>query len=558
MSRQAFIAILGPLERLIDINHISQTLLAIPNLVTKGQAYASGLAAKSIKIEFAEGDLIAVKGEVCDRFILIQGGTCYTVDDHQHTYQESQDPNGIVTSGKDHNHHTGLLGVGDCVGSQMFLHEHTGEFDRTIVAQSACTCLEISWEDFHHFDSEFGHQATDDELLDQSALMQNADGSMNALLSNLAGGSKRARQIEADSHEFAVKERRETSASKIATGGQNAEQVSRSLKPNDILTALRDSETFHFPQGRYSQVSHVRVGGTSLLVKRFSILKVHGCKVATCVVRERDFLGIRGNHPFLQNLTQACKTKTDLFLLFDGASVSRMHMQQRVQHLVARGEAMATEHALFYIASILSVMEHIHSFGYIHRAICSENILIDCFGYICLTEFGHIRRLRASLRTFTMCGVLEYIAPEVILGLGYGYAADSWSAGILAYEILTGRTPFSLEASTSTMELFHSILNKDIVIHRELRNGVDYNLQDLILALLTPDPTGRIGSGKHHRGTDHIVFVDFQWEKLLSRRLEAPWIPSIDEKNSQTKSHVLMEFEDGKLANGSTIFEDWN
>jgi len=44
----------------------------------------------------------------------------------------------------------------------------------------------------------------------------------------------------------------------------------------------------------------------------------------------------------------------------------------------------------------------------------------------------------------TICGTIEYIAPEIINGKGYNKSVDIWSLGILLYEMLTGFTPFDV------------------------------------------------------------------------------------------------------------------
>ena len=51
-------------------------------------------------------------------------------------------------------------------------------------------------------------------------------------------------------------------------------------------------------------------------------------------------------------------------------------------------------------------------------------------------------------------GTPDYIAPEVILGQGYGYAVDWWSMGVILYEMIIGATPF---CSTTVQQLFEEI-----------------------------------------------------------------------------------------------------
>jgi protein kinase A len=70
-----------------------------------------------------------------------------------------------------------------------------------------------------------------------------------------------------------------------------------------------------------------------------------------------------------------------------------------------------------------------------------ENILIGENGYLKLTDFGFAKV--CPMRTYTLCGTPEYLAPEIILSKGHGKPVDWWTFGVLLYEMLVGIDPFS-------------------------------------------------------------------------------------------------------------------
>ena len=72
-----------------------------------------------------------------------------------------------------------------------------------------------------------------------------------------------------------------------------------------------------------------------------------------------------------------------------------------------------------------------------------ENVLLDKDGHIKVTDFGLAKaNMSADGRTNSFIGTMEYMAPEIILGMGHGKAVDWWSVGILLYEMLCGMPPF--------------------------------------------------------------------------------------------------------------------
>ncbi|KAE8890035.1 hypothetical protein PF003_g25985 [Phytophthora fragariae] len=138
-------------------------------------------------------------------------------------------------------------------------------------------------------------------------------------------------------------------------------------------------------------------------------------------------------------------------------------------------------------------------------------------------------------RTFTLCGTLEYLAPEFVLNTGHDLAVDYWALGILIYEMLVGYTPFGT-GDGDTTQLF-----RNIAMIRTGANSVDFpfHLQencphacDLVRRLLQGDPTKRIGVGINgdQELRQHPWFSKIEWDKLYSLKLEPPYLPPLNGK----------------------------
>jgi serine/threonine-protein kinase len=107
------------------------------------------------------------------------------------------------------------------------------------------------------------------------------------------------------------------------------------------------------------------------------------------------------------------------------------------------GRRLPLSEALVYLRALCSSLGFAHVQGVIHCDVKPSNLMVDDAGRIFLTDFGIARRAGSTVTTFAPIGTSSYMAPEQIKGGPPTPAIDIYALGVMLFEMLTGRRPFT-------------------------------------------------------------------------------------------------------------------
>ncbi|XP_050535531.1 protein kinase 3 isoform X2 [Daktulosphaira vitifoliae] len=238
-----------------------------------------------------------------------------------------------------------------------------------------------------------------------------------------------------------------------------------------------------------------------------------------CTLIERKVLALGTNHPYLCHLFCTFQTESHLFFVMEYLNGGDLmfHIQQSGRFDEGR--------ARFYASEIVSGLKFLHKKGIVYRDLKLDNILLDFNGHVRIADFGMCKlQIYLDKTADTFCGTPDYMAPEIIKGLKYNQSVDWWSFGILLYEMLVGKSPFS---GCDEDALFWSICNEQPQYPRYL----SANAKSVLVALLDKDTNKRLGSlESNHSAEDvmrHPFFSSLDWGKLERRELEPPYMPKV-------------------------------
>lgn len=328
------------------------------------------------------------------------------------------------------------------------------------------------------------------------------DEGMKEILYNLALDYERKRQFNKAVAAYDHIERNDPAFKDVA------ERKKRMLKLGDTIilggssggdSLLAGGADTHPTLGRYELLGELGRGAMGVVYKgrdprinRTTAIKTfrfteglepeEAAKFKEMFFREAESAGTL-NHPNIVTIYDAGEEQ-------DLAYIAMEYLEGKsLQALISQKALPPLRIILRRLADAARALDYAHLKGIVHRDIKPANLMVSVAGEIKITDFG-IARITASSNTQTgvVKGTPQFMSPEQIAGRKVDGRSDIFSLGVVLYQILTGRLPFTGDNVTTLM---HRIINEPHPDPKTLNPGIMKALVQVIDKALQKDPDKR-------------------------------------------------------------------
>ncbi len=159
------------------------------------------------------------------------------------------------------------------------------------------------------------------------------------------------------------------------------------------------------------------------------------------------------------------------------------------------GTPMPSAEILHLMRPVCQALTYAHKQGVLHRDIKPSNIMVAKDGEVFLTDFGLARMVQAGESTLSqdmMVGTPQYISPEQAQGLSeLDGRTDIYSLGVVLYEMITGRVPFSADTPFATV---HDHIYTPLPLPSSINSEITPEVERLLLKALAKEPDDRFAT----------------------------------------------------------------
>jgi serine/threonine-protein kinase len=163
-----------------------------------------------------------------------------------------------------------------------------------------------------------------------------------------------------------------------------------------------------------------------------------------------------------------------------------------LRQILNEEKKLSIERSVKLTMRICEALEHIHAHGVVHRDLKPENIMVDTEDNIRLIDFGIAANAGSRRLTFANfsrnMGTPDYISPEQVRGKRGDARSDVYALGVMLYEMLTGKVPFT---GPNAFAVMNDRLVNQPVPPRNLEPAISPQLQEIVYRALEREPKNR-------------------------------------------------------------------
>jgi serine/threonine-protein kinase len=273
---------------------------------------------------------------------------------------------------------------------------------------------------------------------------------------------------------------------------------------------LADPLTGRLLDGRYAVTARIAHGGmatvyraTDTRLDREVALKVMHAELARDEEFVRRFIG--------EAKSVARLSQENVVAVYDqGADGPFLYLAMEyvpgrtLKQLLRDSGRFSPATAMEIMAGVLGGLAAAHASGIVHRDVKPENVLVTADGRVKVADFGLARALSVAghTRAGLLIGTVAYVPPEQVTGGTTGPRGDVYSAGVMLFELLTGRLPFT---GDTPLSIAYQHVNADVPAPSALAPDIPAPVDQLVLAATSRDPARRpADAGEFLRAVRHV------------------------------------------------------
>lgn len=307
--------------------------------------------------------------------------------------------------------------------------------------------------------------------------------------------------------------------------------------------------------GRYEIMEVIGVGGMAVVYKAFDNID-H--RIVAVKILKQEYLTNEDFKRRFRNESKAIAVLShpNIVKVYDvsfGDAIQYIVMEYiegiTLKEYITQQGAVNPREAIYFITQILRALKHAHDKGIVHRDIKPQNILLISDGTIKVTDFGIARMSENATRTMTdgAIGSVHYISPEQAKGSITDSRTDLYSAGVILYEMLTGKLPFQSDNAVSVALMQ---LQNDPVKPREINPSIPEGLEEIIIRAMQKNQSDRYQSASEmlsdimaYKSNPSITFGYTYDDENASMKVSAP-IPDIPDEGVIREPKAIEPIDD--------------